>query len=431
MTSANDTARFERTTLPGGLRLAINSNHKLKTILVKGYFAADLDETVTHRALLPLVLRRGTRRRPDLQTLNRHLEGLYGAGLYTSVIKVGEWHLTRLRLEVVNDRFLPERHPGKEASLLGEGLEFLRELLHDPVIEEGTLRPEYVAQEAESLRRTIESLIDDKGAYASFRCAEEMCRDEPYRLSEQGRAQDLESVDPGALHEEWARWYLRTAPSLYVAGDVDPSEVRERVARVFDSDWSGPAPLAPVPAPVEVGEPREVREQLDVQQGKLVLGFRHGVTYGDPRYEALLLMNGVLGAFSHSKLFQNVREKESLAYSAYSWPERTKGLLFISCGIAPENFDRARDICLRQVEAVRRGEISDDEIHATVETFLNQNRMLEDNYSSLADVDYVWGLHGRDLDLPRLRERVGRVTRDEIVEVARCLRHDMTYFLHS
>ena len=130
---------------------------------------------------------------------------------------------------------------------------------------------------------------------------------------------------------------------------------------------------------------------MDVNQARIALGYRHGITYADPRYEALLLMNGVLGGFSHSKLFQNVREKASMAYSVHSSVERTKGLLFISAGIGPEKETEALRIIEEQVAAMRRGEITDDEISATVSTILSSNEMLEDNLAALADVDFVWG----------------------------------------
>jgi predicted Zn-dependent peptidase len=170
---------------------------------------------------------------------------------------------------------------------------------------------------------------------------------------------------------------------------------------------------------------------MDVNQARIALGYRHGITYADPRYEALLLMNGILGGFSHSKLFQNVREKASMAYSVHSGVERTKGLLYISAGIGPGQEAEALRIIEEQVDAMRRGEITDDEISATVSTILSSNEMLEDNLAALADVDFVWGLHGRPMDLLAFREKLRKVTRDDIVEAAGRIEHDTTYILTS
>ena len=426
MISSSILPRFEHFMLPGNVRLGIHPTRKLKTILVKVYLAADLDDTATSRALLPMVLRRGTSRLRDMQAINRYLESLYGAGIWSSVAKIGEWHVTRFRLEVVNDLFLRERE-----DLFRRGIEFLREILLDPLVVDEGFHPDYVAREKETLRVNIESLLDDKGAYAAFRCAEEMCREEAYRLNEQGRVDQLDAIEARRIYGSYRDWMDACPLAVYVAGDVDIDVAREMVANVFRSQRSGSGSLRPAPPPVPVRGVKVVKERLEVNQGKLVLGFRHGITHADELYEALLVMNGVLGGFSHSKLFQNVREKASLAYSASSWLERTKGLLFIACGIAVEKYDRALAISLEQVEAMRRGEISEEEIDSTVKTILNQNLMLEDNFSALADVDYSWGLHGRDLDLAGFRERLQNVSRERIVEAARKLEHDTTYFLHN
>ena len=406
------------------MRLAMNSNRKLKTILVKAYLTANLDEGVTRRALVPMILQRGSRRFPDMQALSRYLENLYGAGLSSGVAKVGEWHVVKFQMEVVNERFLPG-----EDDLFARGLEFLRDLLCDPVLVNGGFRPEFLEQEKANQRRALESLVDDKVAYATHRCVEEMCSGEPYRLNEQGRIEDLEAIGPEDLFHDYREWLDLCRLSIYISGDIDVSATRELVASVFDAPRRGSLRLSALPPPVPVGEVREVRERMEINQGKLILGFRHGVTYADDAYEALLLMNGILGQGPHSKLFQNVREKASLAYYAYSWLERTKGLLFIASGIAVEKYSDALKINLDQVEAMRRGEFSDEELSATVSTIHNQNLMLEDNYSGLAEVDFVRGLHGCSMDLPAFREKLTRVSRDEIVDVARRLKHDTTYFL--
>jgi len=412
---------------PGEFDLAINSNKKMKTVLVVASFIGNLDETVTCKALLPLILRRGTRKFPDMLSLNRYLEGLYGASLTGYVQKVGEWHLLRFRLELVNERFLPG-----EKGLLRAGLEFLREVLWEPLEVEGGFHPEFLDGEKNNLKLSIESLLDNKSAYAEQRLIEEMCREEPFRLYEQGRVADIPGIEPRSLLELHRRVVREYPFHLYIAGDFDAEAMQALALEVFSP---GAAPRTggltpnPIPGPIPVRGVREVEERMVVNQAKLFLGFRHGITYAHPGYEALLLMNGVLGAFAHSKLFQNVREKAHLAYSIHSSVERTKGLLFIGSGIAPENHKKAHEIILDQVRSLKAGEITDDEMGATVSTILNSNEMLEDNLAALADVDLVWRLHGRELDLLAFRKRIQQVTKEEVVEVARRLEHDTTYLL--
>jgi predicted Zn-dependent peptidase len=151
----------------------------------------------------------------------------------------------------------------------------------------------------------------------------------------------------------------------------------------------------------------------------------------DGDLEALVFMNGVLGGFSHSKLFQNVREKASLAYDASSSMEKTKGLLFVTCGIAVENYQKTLDIIQEQIEALKSGEISEEELVSTRESLLNFLTMMEDNPAELMEVDYVWRLHGKEFDLPGYRERLRAVDRDRIAAAASQLKLDTVYFLRS
>jgi predicted Zn-dependent peptidase len=419
---------FTHFEFPGGVHLAVNSNRKMKTVHVSTAFIGNLDESVTQRALLPMVLRRGTRRYPDMQAITRRLEGLYGTSLAAYVQKIGEWHLIRFRLDVVNDRFLPG-----ESGVLREALQVFHEVMYDPLQVGDGFQPAFFAQEKENLKRAIESLIDSKAAYADQRLIEEMCPREPFRLHEQGRVADLPAISPGSLHAAYRTWVGREPLHLYVAGDVAVEAARDLVASVFVDGapprqgghvLSGLPPRVPASSP-----PRSVKETMAVNQARLLLGFRHGITYADPAYESLLVMNGVLGAFSHSKLFQNVREKASLCYSIHSSLERTKGLLFIAAGIAAGNAERTLEIVLKELKGLQDGDVGKDELAATIATILNHNEMLEDNLPALGDVDLTWRLHGRRLDLPAFRQRLRAVRREDVVAAARRLEHDTTYLL--
>ena len=421
-----DPTSFERTVLPNGVRLHINSSPKMKTVLVRADFGGNLDGDVTRRALIPMILRRGTRRFPDMKSMNRHLEGLYGASVVTDVTKIGEWHTLKFTLELVNDVFIPG---GK--GVVRDGLEFLRELIWEPRATGDSFDPEYVTQEKTNLQRTIEGLVDDKGHYALERCIREMCAGEEFRRFEIGDLADLEGIDARALHGTWRHLVDRAPLDVYISGDIDVSAARDLLREIFGHPRRGDLLLSSRPAEVAVGEPRSVQERMDVNQCRLVLGYRHGVTYFGGDLEGLVMMNGVLGSFSHSKLFQNVREKASLAYDAHSALEKTKGLLFVSCGIAAENHGKVLEIIAEQIRALQEGDVSDVELTATRESFLNHLTMMEDSPSEIMEVDRVWRLHGREFDLGRYREGLKDVGRDRIAACASKLRLDTEFFLRS
>ena len=170
---------------------------------------------------------------------------------------------------------------------------------------------------------------------------------------------------------------------------------------------------------------------MEVSQARLVLGYRHGVTYGSGDYAGMVMLHGLLGAFSHSRLFQEVREKASLAYEVHTHIERTKGLLFVEAGIAAENEERVVEIVRAQIESLGRGTIHAEEFSATRESYLNALSMLEDSPGELLAVDRIWRQHGRAFDLEGWRADLRSVTTDRVAEAARLLQLDTVFFLRK
>lgn len=420
--------RFERWSLPGGVRVHLAPSRKFKTATVKVFVRTDLAaDTATEVALLPFVLRHGTRRLPSMRAVNRALETLYGTRLAVDVLKLGEQQVIALRLDLLGDAYLPA-----DEGVLTPGVELLADLLLDPRRgEAGALPGDAVAQEQEKLRRFLEGLIDDKATWASERCVQVMCGDEPYGVSEYGHLDAIARADGGAL-EARRRTLLDGAPiDVYLAGAFDPAAAREVVARAFGERLArgSATELRGTTAHPHPAEPRHVTERLPVKQARLIMGLRTPVRLDDPGYWALLLMNGVLGGFPHAKLFRNVREKAGLCYDACSTHERLKGLVFIACGVEAQNVERARDLCLEQVAAIARGEVGDDELEHTRLAYAQGYRQLLDAPAQLVNLDYIMALGGRSGAPEEASQAVAGVTRDDVVAAAQELRLDTVFAL--
>ncbi len=415
---------FHRTLLPGDVQLSILPTRKLKTVQVSVYFGGNLDEQFTSRALLPQLLNRGTQKFSTLQAMQKQREELYGAFVSGGVAKFGEWHYLTFRLECVNGRFLPG-----DDDVFREGLQFLRDLIFDPCLSDGLFREEEFEQEKSNLTRQIESLIDQKDYYAFERLVQSMCPMEPYRRYEHGSTEDLESLSRLALTQYWQEVLTHAPREIYLVGDVDPQRATALFSEIFSEGQHAPEILWPPPVLEEPREFQEVRESMDVNQAKLCLGYRSKSTYSEGDLAAQILMDGILGSHSQSKLFQNVREKESLAYSVHSVLEKTKGLLFILAGVASEKVPQATEIIQKQIEDLQNGEITEAELTATRESIDNQLVLLEDNFNALVDIDFRWRLNGRPFQLREYRQELREVTRDRIQQAARDLWLDTVYLL--
>ncbi len=418
-------ADFEKASVGPGVDLYVHPTKKFKTITIKAYVHQPLGPRATSLALLPFVLRRGCRRFQTQKKIVLFLEDLYGASMTADVLKLGERQILFFRMEIVNDRYAPKR-----IHALRKSLEFLGLLLTRPVLEKGAFRADCVRQEKDNLARLVESLVNDRMAYSIERCIAEMCRGEPYERYEYGRAEEIPGITPKGLTREHAR-VLETAPiDLFIVGDVSmraAAEIAERAFRI-----RGRRPESPPPAVVRPSNGRrEIVETLDVEQGKLVLGARTGITWGDDAVFPLVFYNGLLGAFPHSKLFVNVREREGLAYSASSSLEYSKGLLFVTAGIDSAKYADCIRVIDEQMADLGAGRFSDQDFEKTRQTIADRIRSREDNAGAKIGSFAEMVLHGRPMTPVELIGRLDRVTREDVVRVAPRVKIDTVFFLKS
>lgn len=423
--AAGSSGLFVRQELRPGVGLSVWRTAKFKTNVVEVVLRQPLREaTVTANALVPFVLRRGTRRHPTSLDMARFQEELYGADLSVDVAKIGESHNLRFHVEVAAEQFLPG-----ERDLFPKGLGLLREVLLEPRSDGASFHPPYVEQERENLRRAIEGLINNKRQYAVVRLIEEMFRGRPYGLYKYGRVEDLQRLDAASLYEHYQNLLATSPVEIFVVGDLDP----EQVARWVDEELPlNPSRLQPVPparsAPAFV-DGRTIREEQDVRQGVLVMGWTAAGSYADEVFPAMLAANGILGAFPHSKLFMNVREKASLAYFAFSRYEANQGFIYASAGINVEDYERSRAIIEEQVAALQRGDFSPDELAKCRASLTSSYRAMQDSASRMIDASLVGLANGRPRDPEGIIRAVEAVEPAAIQEAARMMELSTVYFL--
>jgi predicted Zn-dependent peptidase len=420
--------QFQRISL-GPVRLHLLPTDKFKTVTLVLLLEQELSEKkVTKTALLPSVLQRGTQKYPETMALQQKLQEMYGATLIGSVFKRGERHILQFGLDVVNEALLQEKN-----GLLEQGVTFLSEVLFTPAGEKGAFRPEYVQAEKQKLHQKIEALQDDKIRYAIKRLNEEMCKGEPYALYNYGRQEDLPAIDEQNLYTYYQEVLQQCPLDLYCVGNISQDEIslllEKSMVPNFGTAVRHEVPNRPYTKRVQ--EVRRVEDRLDVKQGKLNLGCRTHVTVDDEAYPALLLYNGILGGFAHSKLFMNVREKESLAYYCSSRLESHLGLLLIQSGIEMANYDKALSIIEEQLDLIRAGEITEQELQKTKATLINQFRESLDSAYGLIDFAHHMRSAKREWTLDQLIEAVQQVSKEQIVQVAQNVELDTIYFLRD
>ncbi|KNB73036.1 EF-P 5-aminopentanol modification-associated protein YfmF [Brevibacillus reuszeri] len=410
-----------------GMNVHILPTAKFKTTTIVTMIEQALsEENVTKTALLAMVMKRATARFPETKRLRAHLDYLYGAIFDVDVMKKGERQILQIYMEVPNEKYL-----SKDATLLEAAIQFVGDMLTRPLVENGAFLEKYMNQEKETLRKRMESLIDDKMKYANQRVTEEMCKDEPFSLLVQGRVDDLPGITGEDLYSYYKEIMTNNPINMFVVGDVEQQNVSEIIRSQVPLERSDVKGFQVNQEQKQITTEREVIDRLDVGQAKLNIGCRTQITYKDDDYPALLLYNGILGGFPHSKLFVNVREKESLAYYAVSRLESHKGIMMIMSGIDVNKYQRAVEIIKQQLELMEKGTISDEELGLTRATLSNQFRELLDSARGMIDFTYNGVISGRKRQLDELLKAISSVTLDEIKQVADKVKIDTIYLLRD
>lgn len=413
-----------RTKLAEGVYLTYLPAQKFKTSLLSAQFVTPLrEETASAYALLPSVLRRGTVSCPDMGSLSARLDELYGARIETTVRKKGENQCVGFVASLIDDSFAP----GGE-KLLEPVAELLGELICDPVTERGRFVPSYFESEKTNLLDAIRSLVNDKRDYADSRLLREMCAGEPYGIPRLGGEAGAESVQPKQLYALYQELISTARLELIYSGSAPQRRVEQALlsalAALPRDQVRDIALYRPHPARQEV---LRVEESLDVTQGKLGMGF----ACGSDDYAAMVVGNTLFGGSSNSKLFMNVREKLSLCYYASSLYHRQKRLITVSSGIEFQNFQRAYDEILAQLEAVKNGKLEDWEMEGAQSTLLNAYASMEDSQGKLENFYLGQAATGQSETPEELADQVREVTGERVRRAMETVRLDTVYFLRG
>lgn len=400
---------------------------KFKTNTINIFFHDNLEKgRAAKNALLPSVMRRGCETLPTFRDIAMKLEGMYGAVFDCSAAKKGEIQLVHFYMEYVADKYT-----GEKTKLFDQAFDLITDIINKPLLENGVFKTDYVNQEKDNLRKLIASRVNDKVQYAVDRCFEVMCKDEPFGIYEYGSAEDVDAITPEQL-TQYYREFIETLPvSVYITGQIDDRQLA-RVKEALSNIKRGTVKkLKSGTVTGHTGEVKNINEDMSVSQGKLSIGFRTNICAKDHDYYRLFVCNIILGGggFLNSKLFLNVREKESLCYYAFSRLDKYMGLMVISSGIEIEKRNKAQEVILKQLEAIQQGDVSDNELDGALKTIETGIKSMKDSQLSIVDFYLSQAVAGTSDTLDSLIEKARKVTRQDVVEVSKKVQLDTVYFL--
>lgn len=415
----------EQTLKEEGYDLHLLHTKKFKTIHISLKFATSLTrDDVTKRALLPYVIQQGTTNYPTALKLREKLDEIYGAVLSIDSSKKGEKAVLTIRMEISNEKYIQT-----EESLLDEAFQLLGEILFNPKIENSGFDSKIVEREKATLKSKMESLQEDKMSLANTRMIEEMCKGEPYGLRIHGYEEDLDNITPENLYAYYQQLLKEDFLNIFIAGDIDDLPLADKVNTLVTGRKQ--AELTKTKTEQKVKETRELIERDDISQAKLHFGYRTNITYDDSDYAALQVFNGIFGGFPSSKLFLNVREKHSLAYYAASRIESHKGLMFVFSGIAPDQYELAKEIIEDQMKQMIQGDFTEEHLNETKEMTINQLKETMDHPQGIIELNYQRVIAKSEVTPELLIDNIRTVTKEEVISVAKKINQEIVYLLTS
>lgn len=414
---------FQTINIAKGVDVHVHETTQFKTVNFSLKFKDKLtEEKASARSILANVLQHSNEVYPSHTALRMVLDDLYGTSLYIDSSKRGNEHIVTLNVETVNDEYLSEE------GVLEKVLNLMYIVLFKPNLENGLFKESIFKREKEAIKHRIESIFDDKTRYAQQRMMDLALPGHPASIPSNGTLEAVEAVTNEGLLQEYRTMMEDNEIEIYAVGDVKPEMIAEYVKEFFHFNDRKEAIKAPS---TELAKPEQSRvlEYEDMKQGKLHMAFYTPITFTDEKFPVMQLMNGVLGGYAHSKLFVNIREKESMAYYVSSSYSSQFGLLFVLAGIDAKLEEKAVKLVLEQLEEVKNGNITDVELGQTKALLTNQLREALDSARGQIDIYDQYMELTEAFEPDYLISKWKAVTKEDIADAAKALSLEMTYFL--
>ena len=388
-------------------------------------------ETVTKNALIPFLLRRGTKKCPTQSLLNEELDNMYGASFNCGIDKMGDNVVLKFYIESISNEYALNKE-----NILKENLENILDIVFDPVQDGNLLKEEFLNLEKENLKKVINRKIDDKDSYALEACISAMYGNEKFGLYKYGYIEDVDSISIKEI-SEYYDWLIQNSKiDIFISGNINEEEIKKYLIEnanikklrprtenyILNNEFTESKQI--------VENIQEISEKMDISQGKLVIGLDI-LSNMENLQIVSLVYNSILGDGANSMMFQNVREKASLAYSARSTFIKQKLNIFIRCGIQIENYEKALELIKVQLENIKNGNFDEEDLENSKIYLISSIQNIEEEQDT--EIIYYIGqeISKTNMSIEEYIEKIQNVTKEQIIELANSIKINTIYFLRN
>ncbi|MCJ1973659.1 EF-P 5-aminopentanol modification-associated protein YfmF [Lactococcus carnosus] len=413
--------------IKNGVNLHIIKEKKFKTVQFLIRFRTKMSrDTVAKRVLISNLWETSNEQLPTSQQFQKKLSGMYGASFATSLSKKGDNHFLTIGMSVVNPKFVV-------SDTITEAISLIHQALFMPLVDEYGFDEATFDREKKNLLQYLASTREDKAYVAATKLTALFFTDQDMATPSISTVDLLAKETRESIYAYYQKMLQTDTIDISILGDLTLSEEQAIIAQFSKLPFTDRVPLASILYKQDRASIcQETTEKEAVNQSILQLGYHHAVTFGDENYLTMQVLNGILGGFSHAKLFTTVREKESLAYYANSRFDSFTGFLKISAGIDAADHDKALTLIKAQVAALVAGDISDSELSQTKNMLRNAYFIALDSPTNLIEQAYIQTLlPDRYLAQAEWLQRLADVTKEDVVRLAGTLSLQAVYFMEG
>ncbi|MGQ7462586.1 EF-P 5-aminopentanol modification-associated protein YfmF [Streptococcus suis] len=412
--------------LQEGIDLHFIETDQFTTNRIKVRFAAEMNEaTVAGRVLVANILEMGNQDYPSAQAMRRRLAELYGAHFSTSVAKRGRVHMVDFTISYTNPSYLPNNE-----DITGAILDFLYSSLFRPLKQGQGFEQKIFEVEKKNLINFLESEVEDNFYHADVEVNKLFYQDQALQIPRISRLDLVEKETAESVYKIYRNMLRVDKIDIFVLGTVNQDLVRERFEQF---NFTYRKPKLELECQQEYSNiTREKVDRKHARQSILELAYHLQVLYNDVNYPALMVFNGLFGAFSHSKLFVNIREKESLAYTIGSQVTIFSGMMKVYAGINRGDRLKVMKLISKQILDLKRGKFTEDELELTKNMLVHSATLAQDRQNNLIEQVYNQiSLGERNLNWLEWIEAVKDVSTEDIIRVGKMINLQAVYFMEG
>ncbi len=403
------------------------NNNKFKSIYISYNFTQEVNDTkiFSSYAVLASLMAKSSKSYPTQKEIEKYLNSLYGANFDVNIEKLGDLYNLEFRIEFVNKKFIPSKEELLEKILL-----FLKEMIYNPA----QWTQDVLKREKDFILQRINERKDEKLKYGIQRAEELLCKDEPFGTYLYGEEDVVKNLSLKDIKDAYST-LINDSITVIVSGNLDgydsiDSEI-EKIFKQYDKNFN--TNIENLKYNIKRQENykyEEVKEIQDTTQSVLSLGLR--IKECTPKdFYVLNVYNAILGTTPTSKLFQNVREKESLAYTVRSRYYRFKDIIVIYAGINKENYKKALDVIKIQLEDMKNGNITDIEFKSARDSLLADLIEWKDSKVAMAKMKLsnLIAFKDADISIDQMREEIKNVKIEDVINISKKIEVEKVFLL--